>query len=115
MYSCTLFRIYPSNQYYARDLQTIFSSPMSKKLYQHVYKFSNRIITSGPNNVRSKTGAVDMFTPSQEADAIECLVQSLTSYLIRFIVEPLPFWQLLLTISSDCQEDSDSSIKDQQF
>ena len=61
-YSCKSLSSNRRNHEHARDFQRKFSSLIFEEVYLTVYKFLNRMITSGLNNVRSKTDVVKMTT-----------------------------------------------------
>ena len=62
MYRYELFGIYLRYQKHAKNSKEIFPwlICISKNVYPSVSKFSIRLITSGLDNGRSKTGAVNM-------------------------------------------------------
>ena len=62
MYSCKIFGSYPRHHEHAKDF--FCSSLMFKKVYLPVFKFSNRLVTSGLSNEQSKTGVVIISTAS---------------------------------------------------
>ena len=62
IYSCELFGIYPRTHERKRDLKKVFSWIISKKVYPPPCEFSNRMMASGLNNGRLKTGVVNMST-----------------------------------------------------
>ena len=63
MHTCKLFGIYPRNYKRKKNFQKMFPWLIYEKVYLPVYKFLTRMMISGLNNGRSKTGAVNMCTP----------------------------------------------------
>ena len=58
-----LYDGYPRYHQHTNDFQNIFPRLIFNIFHLPVFKFSNRMITFGLNNGRSKTGVVNMFTP----------------------------------------------------